>query len=80
MFSFFNSFYNAKNKIEIERKQTIKLIINRLLLDFNSFENIYLMAVDEIVEEIVNNISLKSSRQDIEKIIMNSFSKKRDEK
>ena len=65
LFSFFNSFYNVKNQIEIERKQTVEQIISTLFRDVSSARNMYVMESDEIAEEIINNITLETTHQDI---------------
>ena len=76
LFSFFNSFYNVKNQIEIERKQTVEQIISTLFRDVSSARNMYVMESDEIAEEIINNITVESSHHDIERIIMSFFDRK----
>lgn len=70
LFSFFNSFYNVKNKIANERKQALVQIIDTIIKNFPGGD-MYTPECYNIAEEIINSTSSEPSRQNIKKIITN---------
>lgn len=70
LFSFFNSFYNVKNKIANERKQALVQIIDTIIKN-SPGGDMYTLECYDIAEDIINSTSSEPSRQNIEKIITN---------
>lgn len=70
LFSFFNSFYNVKNKIANERKQALVQIIDTIIKNFPGGD-MHTLECYDIAEEIINSTPSEPSRQNIERIITN---------
>lgn len=70
LFSFFNSFYNVKNKIANERKQALVQIIDTIIKNFPGGD-MHTLECYDIAEEIINSTPSEPSRRNIERIITN---------
>lgn len=70
LFSFFNSFYNVKNKIANERKQALVQIIDTIIKNFPGGD-MHTLECYDIAEDIINSTPSEPSRRNIERIITN---------